>query len=65
MKQAALSNGAIACSISGSGSSIFALSKGVRACKEIAKAMSNVFASAKIKSDVYISAVNNSGVKVI
>ena len=65
VKQAALTNGAIASSISGSGPSIFALSKGMSACREIAKAMSNVFAATKIKSDIYISAVNNSGVKVI
>ena len=65
VKEAALENGAIASSISGSGPSIFALSKGSRSCRDIAKAMSKKFSAAKINSDVFISAINNTGVKVI
>ena len=65
VKEAALTNGAIACSISGSGPSIFALSEGKKNCKRIATAMSKAFASGKIASDVYSSSINKSGVKVI
>ncbi len=65
VKKAAVDNGALACSISGSGPSVFALSKGKAKCSQIASAMSKAFASAGIKSDSFISSVNNSGVKII
>ena len=65
VKEAALANGAIACSISGSGPSIFALSEGKKSCERIAAAMSKAFATAKIASDIYSSSINKSGAKTI
>ncbi len=65
VKQAAIDNGALGCTISGSGPSLFALCKGNKGCKKIAKAMQKAFAAKNIKSDAFISKVNSEGVKVI
>jgi len=65
VKKAAFENGAIACSISGSGPSIFAMCDGKSKTKKIAEAMRKIFSHNKIKSEGYISAVNKSGVKII
>lgn len=60
VKEAALQSGALACSISGSGPSVFALCNGNE--NKIAAAMKKVFQKAGIKSEAYISAVNKRGV---
>ncbi len=65
VKKAAMENGAIACSISGSGPSIFALCDGKSKTKKVADAMKKIFSKNKIKSDIYISSVNKSGVKIL
>ncbi len=65
VKKSALENGAIACSISGSGPSIFAMCKGKTQTKEIADAMKKIFSQHRIKSESYISAVNKNGVRII
>jgi homoserine kinase len=63
VKQAAMANGALACSISGSGPSIFALCN--KNENEIAKAMQAEFKKVKIKSDVFVSPVNTKGATVL
>ena len=63
VKEAALANGAIACSISGSGPSIFALCN--KNENEIARAMQAEFKKVKIKSDIFVSPVNTKGATVI
>ncbi|MCX6291685.1 MAG: homoserine kinase [Bacteroidetes bacterium] len=65
VKNAALESGAIACSISGSGPSIFALCNGKNASGNISKAMKKVFTKNGIQSEVYISSVNKNGVRII
>ena len=65
VKKAAMENGAIACSISGSGPSIFAMCNGKKETKKIAEAMKNIFSKNRIKSESYISTVNKNGVRVI
>ena len=62
VKNAALYTGALACSISGSGPSIFALAEGKQQAKEIASAMQKQFRKNKIKNTAYISSVNTKGV---
>lgn len=64
-KSAALESGALACSISGSGPSIFALTKGLLSAKKIAAAMKSVYKKSKMGADVYISKVNTKGAKLI
>ena len=59
-----MSAGAIGCSISGSGPSVFALGENESAAKRIGKAMAAVLNGLDIGSDLYISAINNDGPKV-
>jgi len=65
VKKAALENGALACSISGSGPSVFALVKGEAGCQKLARAMRKGFSSLNIGSEVYISRVNKKGVSIV
>ena len=63
--EAAMSTGAIGCSISGSGPSVFALSADESTAKKIGEAMSDVLNGLDIGIDLYISAINNQGPKII
>lgn len=65
VKEAAFDAGALACSISGSGPSIFALAEGKSDAAAIAKSMQSVFRKAKIKNSAFVSKVNTKGVRVI
>jgi len=62
VKEAALSQNAIGCSISGAGPSIFALSENSLDAENIAYAMKEVFVNSKIIADTIISRVNQEGV---
>ncbi len=61
VKSAALGAGALGCSISGSGPSLFALSKGRETAEKVAVAMSAAFKEADIESEAYVSKINNRG----
>lgn len=61
VKKAALAAGALGCSISGSGPSVFALCASREIAKEAGAAMAAAFRGAGLESDVYISAVNTTG----
>ena len=61
VKAAALDAGALGCSISGAGPSIFALCANSLVAETAGKAMSKVFAEAKIGNQVFISAINQEG----
>jgi homoserine kinase len=61
VKEAALRSGALGCSISGSGPSLFALSKGEETANQVAKAMSAAFNSVGIGSEAYVSQINHQG----
>jgi len=65
VKNAALENGAMACSISGSGPSIFAMCDGKSRAGKIAAAMKKIFSKNRIHSESYISSVNRKGTKVL
>jgi homoserine kinase len=65
IKQTALENGALGSGISGSGPSIFALSKGIEAANNIAKAMSKVYDEMKLPYEIHVSKVNPDGVRVL
>lgn len=65
IKQAALDCGVMGCSISGAGPSIFALSKNSIIAENAAIAMQAVLTKNKIKSDVYVSAINNEGAVIL
>ena len=65
VKQAALDNGALGCSISGAGPSMFALSRGRQTAERVAVAMSGAFGSVGITTKSYVSQVNQEGPKVL
>lgn len=56
---------ALACSISGSGPSIFALAIGKAAAERIGHAMRSVCRRHKLPADLYVSPVNTGGVRLI
>lgn len=65
IKQTALKNGALGSGISGSGPSIFALSKGKETADKIAKAMSAVYDEMNLPYEIHVSKVNDEGIKII
>lgn len=65
MKKAALDSGALGCSISGSGPSLFALSNSQEIAQKIAGSMSAVLANYNICNQIYISTINTEGPKII
>jgi homoserine kinase len=65
IKQAALENGALGSGISGSGPSIFALSRGKENAEKIAKAMSEVYDNIDLPYEIHVSKINPEGVRVI
>jgi len=65
VKQAAISNGALGCSISGAGPSMFALCRGIENAQSAGKAMQERFASAGIESAVHVSGINQGGAVVL
>ncbi len=61
-KAVALSTGALGCSLSGSGPSVFALCRGPSVAEAVGEAISDVFLeAAALESDVYVSPVNCEG----
>jgi len=65
IKQTAYENGALGSGISGSGPSIFALSKGKDTAEKIAKAMSKVYDEMNLPYEIHVSKVNPDGVSII
>jgi homoserine kinase len=65
IKKVALENGALGSGISGSGPSIFALSKGIETANRVAKAMSAVYNEMDLPYEIHVSKVNSEGVKII
>jgi homoserine kinase len=61
VKEAALHNGALGCSISGAGPSIFALSANSLLAEQVGEEMRRVYDIAKIKCDLFISPINQEG----
>jgi homoserine kinase len=61
VKQSALDAGALGCSISGAGPSVFALSNDETIANEIGRRMSGVFKNAGIDTEKFVSAINMEG----
>jgi homoserine kinase len=61
VKAAALEAGALGCSISGSGPSLFALSKGKETAERVAAAMAAGFHQVGIGTEEYVSEINQQG----
>jgi len=65
IKKAAIENGALGCSISGSGPSIFALSRSYESAVSIGDAMYKAMTLAGLTGEVYISRINKEGPRVL
>ncbi|MGV3588030.1 MAG: homoserine kinase [Adhaeribacter sp.] len=65
VKEAALANGALGASISGSGPSMFALSSSLETAQQVAKAMTQTFSQFEIENHSYVSKINKQGPKVL
>lgn len=64
VKKAALDQGALACSISGAGPSIFAFAQNSLFAENIAEAMKGAFRKNHINSESFVSSINTQGVKI-
>lgn len=65
VRSASLKSGALGFGISGSGPSLFALSRGEETAKKVANAMTTIYQKTAINFEVYVSKVCNEGVRVI
>ncbi|WP_228851387.1 homoserine kinase [Aegicerativicinus sediminis] len=65
LKRACLDVGGLGCGISGSGPSVFALSRGEDTATTVAEAFKAVYKDAGIGYDVYISPINTHGIKIL
>ncbi len=65
VKNAALAHGALGCGISGSGPSIFTLSKGEATARNVADAIREVYQTTGLDFDIHISKINSEGVRII
>jgi homoserine kinase len=61
IKEAALQEGALGCSISGAGPSIFALCPNSLVAENVGAAMKRIFKDNKIRSSLFISPINSEG----
>jgi homoserine kinase len=65
IKDAAIKVGALGCSISGSGPSIFALSTSKNIAEGVGTTMQDVFNGLEVDSEIYVSQINQNGPKII
>ncbi len=65
VKEQSLKSGALGCGISGSGPSIFALSKGEKTALKVAEAMRSVYKKVGIDYDIHVSKINKKGIKIL
>ncbi|MEN6619870.1 MAG: homoserine kinase [Rikenellaceae bacterium] len=65
MKKAASDAGALGCSISGSGPSVFALSISAQTAAEIGRAMQKALDKYNLLSELYVSRINKNGPRII
>ncbi|SDG58161.1 homoserine kinase [Psychroflexus sediminis] len=65
VKTAALKQGALGFGISGSGPSIFAITKGEDSARSVEAAMRKVYESSSLQFETYLSKINKEGIKTI
>ena len=65
LKQAAKKAGALGVGISGSGPSVFALSKGSDRAMEVAEAFREAYTSVAVPFEIHVSKINQEGVKIL
>lgn len=65
VKQSAMEAGALGCSISGSGPTVFALSDNEDTARTVGAAMKSAFAEADLDSQIFISSINRVGARIV
>ena len=65
VKNEVLKAGTLGAGISGSGPSIFSLSKGLKTAMNVADAMKKVYSKTNIDFDIHISKINTKGIKIL
>jgi homoserine kinase len=65
VKRGVLQAGALGAGISGSGPSIFALSKGEETAKFVGKTMAEIYNNTDIDYDIHVSKINQQGIKIL
>ena len=65
LKKISFINGALGFGISGSGPSVFALSKGLINAKKVGESLKNKYNQLNLDFDIHISTVNENGIKII
>ncbi len=65
VKKSFMDAGALGGGISGSGPSVFALSRGEKQAEKVAEAMRKVYSQTNIDFDIHVSAINSVGIKEI
>jgi homoserine kinase len=65
VKTEVIKAGALGAGISGSGPSIFALSKSKKTAEDVAKAMTTIYAKTTINFNTYVSKINTQGMKIL
>ena len=65
IKQVAVESGALGCGISGSGPTIFSLSTERGVAEKVGLAIQQQFTLLQLKSEVYVSRINEVGAKII
>ncbi|MCB0577581.1 MAG: homoserine kinase, partial [Saprospiraceae bacterium] len=64
VKDAALAEGALGCSISGAGPSVFALCANSLVAENAGRAMKQAFAKHGVESELFLSPVNQEGARI-
>lgn len=65
VKKGVIQAGALGAGISGSGPSIFALSKGEETAKLVGKTMAEIYNNTDIDYDIHVSKINQQGIKIL
>ncbi|PHR72923.1 MAG: homoserine kinase [Lutibacter sp.] len=65
VKNAMMNAGALGCGISGSGPSIFSLSKGLGTANKVAKEINKIYSKTGIEFDIHVSKINTEGVRIV
>jgi homoserine kinase len=65
VKMAAMDNGALGCSISGAGPSVFAFSKGLETAQKVGAVMKKQFEKEGIVANLFVSGINEVGPKIL
>ena len=65
LNKTSMDAGAIGFGISGSGPSVYALTKGIDSANKVAKAMDKFYSTIGIDFNIHISTMNNQGIKII